>query len=1016
MQSRRTIPAASHPARPHEIRPLRKLVLALAVTAVATGLAFMALAPVQAQNRMAFSPLAKDGHVALGLALRKLSVSGTFLQAPAHPDDETNALFAYFGYGMGLRVIDLQNNRGDGGQNEIGPELFRDMAILRTSELLAAHRIDGAEQFFTRAIDYGYSFDPEEVIAKWGRQEIVGDYVRLLRTLRPDVTVTMNIQGSGGDRAHEATTVLFREAYKAAGDPAMYPEQIREEGLRPWQPKKLYFPGGRGAIGAGGGSGAGGGRGAGAGGRGASGAVAGGGRGRGAGNGRGGAGASGGTALAAGRGGPAGGRGASGASGPAGPPLTPVATQMYDSLLGRTYADIGNDARSYHKCQGANGLPPLPGVAGGRGGGGGFGPGGGGGYVLMDSTMPGQMQKAQAAPGETSLFDGIDYSLTALAQYAGANPPAALTSALVAILNDAKQAQKSFADGNDAGAAAPVEAGLTALRALRSQLPGFGLSDSARYEIDFRLKLKERDYEDAVLAAHYVNFDAVADDGLVIAGQPIHLSLLAQNRGVSDINVSSVTIAGFDSPVACAAGSAKKDAVYTCASDAHIPKDAKPTSPYFHDNYWKDPSNQAIQIFDPAVEFGVPFAPTPFRATFHLKFGNEEVTKEVPVEFRYVKDIYFGDKRMELNVVPAFSVRVDPGLAVIPAPTAALKPAPRELHVTVTNGTKGAAQATVSLELPEGWKATPAGVPISFAHEDEALSARFQVTAPPTVKVGQYYLHAVVTSSITGDEKFTTGYKEIEYPHVQRRQVIEPAETSLKVVDVKVMAGIRVGYIVGVGDQVPPALDQLGAKVSYIDADELAFGDLSKYPVIVTGVRAYERRADLRAYNRRLLDYVERGGTAIIQYNKMEFNQADYGPYMAKVSSNRITDETAPVKLLVPGDQVFNFPNRIGPATWEHWTQERGLYFIGDKDPKYIDLISMTDPFKDNPGEKLGSLVEAKFGKGRWFYLGLGLWRQLPAGTDGAYQLLANLISPVRTVAAASPVKPAAAKPAPAKN
>ena len=183
--------------------------------------------PVLAQNRMNFSMVsANSGHIALGLALRKLSVSGTFMQAPAHPDDETNALFALFGYGMGLRVIDVQNNRGDGGQNEIGPELFRDIAVLRTSELLAAHRIDGAEQYFTRAIDYGYSFDPQEVIDKWGRKEIVGDYVRLIRTLRPDVMVTMNIQGRGGDRAHEATTVLVREAFRAAGDPSMYPEQI----------------------------------------------------------------------------------------------------------------------------------------------------------------------------------------------------------------------------------------------------------------------------------------------------------------------------------------------------------------------------------------------------------------------------------------------------------------------------------------------------------------------------------------------------------------------------------------------------------------------------------------------------------------------------------------------------------------------------------------------------------------------------------------------------------------------
>src|SRR5580700_9126905 len=260
--------------------------------AAVTGLVFISLVSsrlqIQAQNRMSFSPVAQNsGHIALGLALRKLSVSGTFLQAPAHPDDETNALFTLFGYGMGLRVIDVQNNRGDGGQNEIGPELFRDIAVLRTSELVSAHRIDGAEQYFTRAIDYGYSFDPKEVIGKWGRKEIVGDFVRLIRTFRPDVVLTMNMQGRGGDRAHEATTVLTREAYKAAGDPAMYPEQFKE-GLRPWQPRKLYIS----------------------------------------------------TGFGPGRGGPEGrgGRGAA-AEPPAAPAvkLATVNTAMYDSLLGRTY-------------------------------------------------------------------------------------------------------------------------------------------------------------------------------------------------------------------------------------------------------------------------------------------------------------------------------------------------------------------------------------------------------------------------------------------------------------------------------------------------------------------------------------------------------------------------------------------------------------------------------------------------------------------------------------------------------
>ncbi|HXB72486.1 MAG TPA: PIG-L family deacetylase [Candidatus Acidoferrales bacterium] len=903
-----------------------------------------------AQNRMNYSIVSPDsGHVALGLALRKLGVSGTFMQAPAHPDDETNALFALFGYGMGLRTIDLQNNRGEGGQNEIGPELFRDIGVLRTSELLAAHRIDGAEQYFTRAIDYGYSFDPQEVIGKWGREDIVGDYVRLIRTLRPDLVVTMNIQGRGGDRAHEATTVLVREAWLAAGDPSKYPEQIREERLRPWQPKKLYFSSGFGGPGGRGG--------------------------------RGGPGPEGAPPPAA----PA--PPSTPPPAPASPPvkLAPVNTAAYDPLLGRTYQEIGSDARSFHKCQGTGGLPGLAGNAGGRGG------RGGGGYQLMETTIAGQKNR-----DETSLYDGIDISLPALAQYAGPNPPQALTASLAQILTEANRAQSAFAAGNDAATAAPVEAGLAAVRALRAQLSSMGIGDSARYEIDFRLNTKERDYQDAVLAAHGMTFDAVADDGLVIAGQPVKLSILAQNHGPSDVTVTRVTIAGFDAAATCQAATVKKDAVFTCAADAHVPKDAKLTSPYFSDNYWKHPAGLAISIFEPDVPFGLPFAPTPFRVTFHLKAGDAEVTKELPVQFRYVKDTYYGDKRMELNVVPAFSVGISPPLSVIPAPAGAPsggKPIEREVHVAVTNGTKGKAQVRVVLELPQGWSAVPASVPIDFTHEDEALSARFRITAPAHVKTGEYTLRAVVTSPATGERTFGSGYQEIEYPHVQRRQVIKPAETTLKVVDVKIASDVSVGYIVGVGDQVPPAIEQLGAKLTLIGPDELAWGDLSRYSVIMTGVRAYERRADLRAYNRRLLEYAGQGGTVIVQYNKMEFNQAEYGPYPAKVSGNRVSDETVPVKVLAPNHPLFNYPNKIGASTWAGWVQERGLYFLGEKDARYVDLVSMVDSFKDNPGEKLGSFVEGRAGRGRWIYLGLGLWRQLPAGTEGAYQLLANLIS-----------------------
>ena len=221
----------------------------------------------------------------------------------------------------------------------------------------------------------------------------------------------------------------------------------------------------------------------------------------------------------------------------------------------------------------------------------------------------------------------------------------------------------------------------------------------------------------------------------------------------------------------------------------------------------------------------------------------------------------------------------------------------------------------------------------------------------------------------------------------------DAAQTTLKVIDVRTPSNLTIGYIMGVGDQVPPAIEQLGARVQMITPDELAWGDLSRFDAIVTGVRAYERRDDLRANNSRLLEYVFNGGTAIVQYNKFEFNDAQYGPYPAKVSSERVTDERSPVQIVAPRDPLMTTPNEINAETWQHWVQERGLYFLDDKDSRYHDVIQLEENFTYNKGTKTGALVEASYGKGRWVYVGLGLWRQLPAGTDGAYQLLANLIS-----------------------
>jgi hypothetical protein len=210
-----------------------------------------------------------------------------------------------------------------------------------------------------------------------------------------------------------------------------------------------------------------------------------------------------------------------------------------------------------------------------------------------------------------------------------------------------------------------------------------------------------------------------------------------------------------------------------------------------------------------------------------------------------------------------------------------------------------------------------------------------------------------------------------------------------------VRPNLTIGYVMGVGDEVPPALQQLGARVEFLTAEDLAWGDLGRFDVVMTGVRAYERRADLRANNQRLLDYARAGGTVIVNYNKFEFNEAQYGPYPGKVGRERVTDENSVVRILQPQHPVFTTPNRINDADWQGWRQERGLYFFdtAGRDPQIVDLLELEDPFPYNKGPKRGALVEARVGQGRWLYVGLGLWRQLPAGTDGAYRLMANLIS-----------------------
>jgi LmbE family N-acetylglucosaminyl deacetylase len=855
------------------------------------------------------------------------------METTAHPDDEDNALLALMSHGRGMRTTLVSATRGDGGQNEIGPEIFQALGVLRTEELLAVHRFDGAEQYFTRAVDFGFSFSIDESILKWGHDEIVGDYVRHIRTIRPDVVVGFLCGGGGGGQHHQASTLLTLQAFRAAADPKRYPEQIRE-GLRPWQAKRVFCTEGSGAQ-----------------------------------------------------------------------AQTPdfvrvTTTSDFDPLLGRTYSELGLEGRSMHKCQGTSQLLLLPGAAPART------------YRLRDSVI------GEAGVALKDMFDGIDTTLPGLVKYAGAQPPASLLIALQAIAASVEQARQAAETRGPAATAAPLIQGLTALRSLRASLKS-QLSADAQYEIDFRLAQKEPQFEEALLLTHGIRLEALADDGTVVVGQNVKVSTAAGNNGAADVTVKSVSLSGFNSVgdgssngTVCmpSAGTIQTGRAVSCDLTLRVAQEPLSTP------YWTPRRDAARYDFEPDVPFGVPFRPSPFHAKFALSIGGTDVTIDRNIEFRY-SDIVAGEKRMELQVVPGFAVQTTPEIAVVPAPEASAKaeseeseleeererererrtapraasrPPARAIVVTVTNNLNGPVNATASIEAPAGWTVTPASALVKFERADEQVTTSFKVTAPARPREGDTIVQALVSAS---DNSSRVGYEVVEYPHIHRRHVVETAVTRVKVIDVRIATGLRVGYVMGVGDEMPAAIQQLGAEVHLLDAGELASADLRRYNVIITGVRAYERRPDLRAHNSRLLEYVRNGGVLLVNYNKQEFNQAQYGPYPAKNGQGRVTDETAPVEVLAPKHPVFNLPNRIEEETWEGWVQERGTYFLAERDPKYVDLIRTADPFPLNSGWKTGALVEAQYGKGRWIYLGLGLWRQLPAGTDGAYKLLANLLS-----------------------
>jgi LmbE family N-acetylglucosaminyl deacetylase len=377
----------------------------------------------------------------------------------------------------------------------------------------------------------------------------------------------------------------------------------------------------------------------------------------------------------------------------------------------------------------------------------------------------------------------------------------------------------------------------------------------------------------------------------------------------------------------------------------------------------------------------LPFPPALVRLSIGMKIEDYSFALQEPVRSMETKTS--GIQTYALELVPAVTLTVEPQQVMVPEAKAG---DPVKLLARVRyHGTKPA-KVSVGLDAADGWSANPVA-PLDFAGAGDQL-VRFVVAPAGKASPGAYALHPYAK---LGDDTFRTSLEPI--PTLVTRDSSEPAEATIHVLDLVVPAHLRVGYVAAENDPLPEILRQIGIQTDLLDEVALAFGDLSRYDAIVVGIRAYELRPDLPRSNARLLDYVQRGGSLVVQYQRdFAWNDVLPAPYPAKMpeTTSRVTDANSPVQFLAPDNPVLQKPNKITLADFQGWVQERGLYFWGTFDARYQPVLGLKDPGEP---EAKGGLVYAMYGEGVYIYTGLSFFRELPAGVPGAYRLFVNLLS-----------------------
>jgi len=842
-----------------------------------------------------------EGAVGAWQKLAKVGSIASVLYTTAHPDDEEPGVLTLLSRGMGVRTALLTLNRGEGGANAIGSELFDALGLIRTEELRLAGRTYGLDdQYFTTAVDYGFSKTLDEAMRSWDREAVLADMVRIIRTNRPLVVIS-RWHGSerDGHGHHQAAGVLTPEAVRAAADPSRFPEQIAREGLRPWAVKKLY----RGRI------------------------------------------------------------------QPGEPSHLELDPRLPSPWLGRSYQEVGSEGLALQRSQTSGRSRPFTGGA----------------LARYERLSPVGGDEREEDP-----FEGLDVSLPGVFGALGETAPEGTVAALEEILRHVERARAAFRMDDPGAAAEPLAGALAGLRAVLTRLPRDG-------EARFHLAIERREMVQALQALVGIRVSAIAVAagapagstlGPVVPGQELDVHVTVHNAGLRALGFRGAELAspeGWAGSGSVDGGTLLPGEVVTRVLRVTIPAGAEPSRPWFgrrsiaqnayevHDSTWIHLGEAGPRLL---VGAGI-------EVVGGAGVGLVRVGVRVPV--RTVEaDPPYGTSLRALTVVPGLTLEVQPSLRV-------LRPGhggPFEVAVEVKTDAPGGAEAAVALEVPAGWAALPGHVDVLLPGPGSSASATFQVTPPPD-PTGPVRLRA---SAHAGGRVYREEVHTIRHRDLETRRLYRPAESTVVPIDVTVAEPLRVGYVMGVGDDVAAALAQLGADVTLLGEPELASADLSTFDALVVGTRAYAVRRDLVAHNARLLDYARAGGNLVVLYQTPDFDPETQAPLRASLPADaqEVSEEDAPVTLLAPDHALLTTPNRITGADFDGWIEQRGSKFFASWDDGYVPLLEMHDTGQQ---PQRGVWLSAEVGAGRYTYVALALHRQVPYGVPGAYRILANLVS-----------------------